>query len=367
MTRKRILAGALALPAFSIWLWGQANEVAPPKAPLGLPPLSWPRDNPYSAAKVELGRTLYFDRRLSADESVSCASCHEPRRAFTDGAPVSTGIKSQKGGRSAPTVINRAYSLAQFWDGRATHARGSGEGADCQPARNGYDARWRGRSSEGCRRVIAPCSPKRSARTKSISTCTAKAIASFERTVLSGNAPYDRYKKGDKRAMTASQVRGMTVFFDKAKCDRCHEGSNFTLNAYSNLGVGIDKPEPDVGRFAVTKDPRDWGVFKTPTLREIEHTAPYMHDGSLKTLEEVVDFYNKGGISQQEPRRQYQKAEPFGRRKERSRGVHESPQRRGMAASQASRDASRSRPGLARISCQRAGGGEARRRSSPGM
>ena len=124
----------------------------------------------------------------------------------------------------------------------------------------------------------------------------AKAIASFERTVLSGNAPYDRYKKGDKRAMTASQVRGMAVFFDKAKCDRCHEGSNFTLNAYSNIGVGMDKPNPDVGRFAVTKDPRDWGVFKTPTLREIEHTAPYMHDGSLKTLEEVVDFYDKGGI-----------------------------------------------------------------------
>ena len=88
----------------------------------------------------------------------------------------------------------------------------------------------------------------------------------------------------------------MNVFFNKAKCDQCHEGANFTLNAYSNLGVGTDKPDPDVGRFAVTKDPRDWGVFKTPTLREIEHTAPYMHDGSLKTLEEVVEFYNKGGI-----------------------------------------------------------------------
>src|ERR1700693_5233299 len=108
MTLKRILAGAFMLPAFSICVWGQANEAAPPKVPLALPPLAWPRDNPYSAAKVELGRTLYFDRRLSADESVSCASCHEPRYAFTDGAPVSTGIKSQKGGRSAPTVINRA-------------------------------------------------------------------------------------------------------------------------------------------------------------------------------------------------------------------------------------------------------------------
>jgi cytochrome c peroxidase len=121
------------------------------------------------------------------------------------------------------------------------------------------------------------------------------AIACFERTVLSGNAPYDRYKAGNRSAMSASQVRGLKVFFDKAQCDRCHEGSNFTLNAYANIGVGTDKPEPDVGRFAVTKDPRDWGVFKTPTLREIEHTAPYMHDGSLKTLDEVVEFYNRGG------------------------------------------------------------------------
>ena len=124
----------------------------------------------------------------------------------------------------------------------------------------------------------------------------AMAIACFERTVLSGNAPYDRYKRGDKKALTAEQVRGMSVFFDKAKCDKCHEGANFTLNAYANIGVGSDKPDPDVGRFAVTKDPRDWGVFKTPTLREIAHTAPYMHDGSLKTLEEVVDYYDKGGV-----------------------------------------------------------------------
>ena len=295
MTRKRILAGALALPALSIFVWAQANEVAPPKAPLGLPPLSWPRDNPYSAAKVELGRTLYFDRRLSADESVSCASCHEPRRAFTDGAPVSTGIKSQKGGRSAPTVINRAYSLAQFWDGRATTLEDQAKGPIANPLEMGM-------THDGAVDRLKGVAGYRAMFAKAFGTDeinidrAAKAIASFERTVLSGNAPYDRYKRGDKRAMTASQVRGMTVFFDKAKCDRCHEGSNFTLNAYSNIGVGMDKPNPDVGRFAVTKDPRDWGVFKTPTLREIEHTAPYMHDGSLKTLEEVVDFYDKGGI-----------------------------------------------------------------------
>lgn len=291
---KRILAGALALPAFSLFGWAQTTQAAP-KAPLGLPPLSWPRDNPYSAAKVELGRYLYFDRRLSADETVSCATCHEPRSAFTDGAPVSTGIRAQKGGRSAPTVINRAYSLAQFWDGRATTLEEQAKGPIANPIEMGM-------THDGLVERLRGIAGYRAMFAKAFGTDdididrTAKAIACFERTVLSGNAPYDRYKQGDKRAMTPGQVRGMNVFFEKAKCDRCHEGSNFTLNAYSNLGVGTDKAEPDVGRYAVTHDLRDWGVFKTPTLREIEHTAPYMHDGSLKTLEEVVDFYDKGGI-----------------------------------------------------------------------
>jgi cytochrome c peroxidase len=192
-------------------------------------------------------------------------------------------------------VINRAYLLAQFWDGRATTLEDQAKGPIANPLEMGM-------THDGAVERLKGVAGYRAMFAKAFGTdeinidLTAKAIASFERTVLSGNAPYDRYKKGDKHAMTPSQVRGMTVFFDKAKCDRCHEGSNFTLNAYSNLGVGTDKPDPDVGRYAVTKDPRDWGVFKTPTLREIEHTAPYMHDGSLKTLEEVVDFYDKGGI-----------------------------------------------------------------------
>ena len=124
----------------------------------------------------------------------------------------------------------------------------------------------------------------------------AKAIATFERTVLSGNSPFDRYKAGNKSAMTPEQVRGMAVFFGKGRCDQCHEGINFTTNAYHNIGVGTDRPEPDEGRYIVTKNPADWGAFKTPTLREVARTAPYMHDGSLATLEEVVDVYDKGGI-----------------------------------------------------------------------
>jgi cytochrome c peroxidase len=127
----------------------------------------------------------------------------------------------------------------------------------------------------------------------------AQAIATFERTVLSGNAPFDRYKAGDKQAMSEAQVRGMDVFFKKASCDRCHIGFNFTDGSYENIGIGMDKPNPDLGRYLVTKREEEKGAFKTPTLREIEHTAPYMHDGSLKTLEEVVEHYDKGGVKNQ--------------------------------------------------------------------
>jgi cytochrome c peroxidase len=226
---------------------------------------------------------------------VSCASCHSPEFGFTDGAAVSTGIRTQKGGRSAPTVINRVYSLAQFWDGRAKTLEEQAKGPIANPIEMGMTHEAvveRLRGVAGYRPLFAKAFGSEEINIDRV----AMAIATFERTVLSGNAPYDRYQRGEKSAMTAQQVRGMDVFVNKAKCDQCHEGANFTLNAYHNLGVGADKPEPDAGRYEITKDPRDWGAFKTPTLREIEHTAPYMHDGSLKTLDDVVEFYNKGGI-----------------------------------------------------------------------
>jgi cytochrome c peroxidase len=292
MNTSGILAGAFALPAF---LLVAAAADAPPKPPLGLPPIAWPKDNPYTQAKADLGRLLYFDRRLSADETVSCASCHVPQKGFTDGAAVSTGIKSQMGGRSAPTVINRVYAMAQFWDGRAASLEDQAKGPIANPIEMGMTHDGvvvRIRQVAGYRPLFA-----KAFGTEDIDIDRlAKAIACFERTVMSGNAPYDRYQSGDRKAMTAQQVRGLDIFVNKAQCDRCHEGANFTLNSYHNLGVGMDKPEPDLGRYAVTKDPRDWGAFKTPTLREIEHTGPYMHDGSLKTLDEVVEYYNKGGI-----------------------------------------------------------------------
>lgn len=289
----RVAAVALAALGTAAWAGDK-----PPREPLGLPKIEWPKGNRYSAAKAELGRDLYYDKRLSADNTVSCASCHAPKFGFTDDEPVSTGIRGQKGSRSAPTVVNRAFSLAQFWDGRAASLEEQAKGPIANPIEMGntLDA------AVATLKKIPGYPPlfAQAFGTDEIDIDrVAMAIATFERTVLSGNAPYDRFKKGDKKAMTPEQVRGMSVFFDKAKCDRCHENSNFTLNAYENIGIGMDKPNPDLGRYAITKDPRDWGVFKVPTLREIEHTAPYMHDGSLKTLEDVVDYYDRGGLPNQ--------------------------------------------------------------------
>lgn len=283
-------AAAVALGALCLAAWASDR----PRQPLGLPPVQWPKDNPFSVAKLELGKYLYFDKRLSADGTVSCGTCHEPKYAYTDGSAVSEGIRGQKGNRSAPTVINRAFSLAQFWDGRATSLEDQAKGPIANPIEMGntHEAATAAINKiQGYHPLFAKAFGSDEIDIDRI----AMAIATFERTILSGDAPYDRYKKGDKKALSAEQVRGMSVFFDKAKCDRCHENSNFTLNAYANIGIGMDKPDPDVGRYVITKDPRDWGVFKIPTLREIEHTAPYMHDGSLKTLREVVDYYDKGG------------------------------------------------------------------------
>jgi cytochrome c peroxidase len=295
--RKSALAAGMVVPAF--FLLAAGNTAKAPKEPLGLQPITWPPDNPYSAEKVELGKLLFFDKRLSADGTVSCATCHDPKFAFTDGASVSTGIRGQKGGRSAPTIINRAWSLAQFWDGRAPTLEAQALGPMENPIEMGnthtaiveqvrgiaaYRPLFQAAFANGGDAGADAITIER----------VAKAITTFERTVMSGNSPYDRWKAGLKSAMPEAAVRGYHVFL-KAQCDACHEGANFTSNMYVNIGIGTDKPEPDTGRYEVTKDASDWGVFKTPTLREVEHTGPYMHDGSLKTLEEVVDYYDKGG------------------------------------------------------------------------
>jgi cytochrome c peroxidase len=292
-----ILGLALLRPA----LHAEEPAEKPPKPPLGLPPVQWPEDDPYSATKVELGRFLYFDKRVSSDGTLSCASCHAPEKAFTDGAPVSTGISGQKGGRSAPTVINRAYSTQQFWDGRSPSLEDQAKGPIANPiemtAEKSADAAHaavvkRLKAVPGYVKMFEKVFGTKDFHIDHV----AKAIATFERTVYSGNSPYDRYNAGDKKAMTEPQIRGMDIFFNKVACDSCHLGFNFTDGSYENVGIGMNKEKPDLGRFVVSGREEDKGAFKTPTLREIEHTGPYMHDGSLKTLEEVVEHYDKGGI-----------------------------------------------------------------------
>jgi cytochrome c peroxidase len=267
----------------------------PPPIPPGLTRIVWPRDNPYTREKAELGRLLFFDKRLSIDETISCASCHDPAKGFSNGAAYATGVRGQKGNRSAPTIFNRAFSLEQFWDGRAATLEEQAKGPIANPIEmdmphDKLEQRLRGIAGyrERFRRVFG---------TEEITIDhVAKAIATFERTILSGNAPYDRFVAGDTSALSPAAQRGRKIFFEKARCDQCHGGSNFTDGSYANLGVGMDYENPDLGRYQVTRREQEKGAFKTPTLRELTSTAPYMHDGLILTLEDVVDFYNKGGI-----------------------------------------------------------------------
>ncbi len=255
-----------------------------------------PDGNPMNEGKVELGKLLYFDKRLSKDQTISCATCHHPFHGYAEPKTVSAGVGGALGGRNSPTVINRLFSADQFWDGRAADLEEQAHGPLTNPiemAMPSHDA------------VVAvvkgikgypPLFAKAFGDPKVDMPRIAKAIAAYERTVVSGNSAYDRYQAGDKSALSASAVRGMELFNGKANCAACHASFNFTDENYRNIGVGMDKPDPDLGRYAVTKENADKGAFKTPTLRNIVHTAPYMHDGSEATLMDVVEFYDKGGI-----------------------------------------------------------------------
>lgn len=257
--------------------------------PAGLPPVPHPADNPPTAEKIALGKQLYFDPRLSLDKTISCASCHDPAKGWSNGEAFATGVNKKVGGRNAPTVINSAYYALQFWDGRAKSLEDQALGPVQNPIEMamtlddvvsrlngvaGYKAQFQ--------KVFG---------TDVTSAGIAKAIAAFERTVLSGDAPYDKFKAGDKTALTEPAQRGMKLFFGKARCSACHSGASFTDSAFHN--IGLDSKDP--GRVEISKIKGDTGAMKTPTLRDVARSAPYMHNGSLKTLEDVVAHYNKGG------------------------------------------------------------------------
>ena len=282
--------------------WERANPIRPlPPAPLGTEIELASLKNPPTPATVRLGRWLFYDTRLSGDNSVSCATCHKPEHAFSEPRPVSLGIKGQKGARKAPTFINQAITLYPhfFWDGRA----GSLEDQALGPIENPIEmGNTHASMIETLARVpgYAPYFLEAFGTPEITKERVARALADYEKTRMSGNSPWDRWRYNREQDAVSDQVKaGHELFFGKAQCNQCHLGNSFTDSSFHNLGVGWDpatRKFRDEGRFVVTKNPADRGAFKTPTLREVTKHAPYMHDGSLATLKEVVEFYNRGGV-----------------------------------------------------------------------
>lgn len=299
------------------------TSISSAKAITGLPPLTIPADNPQTAGKIALGQKLFNDPRFSADGTISCASCHQIDKAFTDGLSHAIGIRGQIGERNAPTVVNAAFYNSFFHDGRRASLEEQALDPLTNPIEHGLTSQEQiltviQRDFDYLKSfftVFGLTAEKISV------THVAKAIASFERTLISGDTPFDQYFFNSKRErLNESEARGLRIFRRKGNCANCHEISwdhaLFTDNRFYNIGVGFKQLKPffpdlltlqkedssltllqksELGHFNVTGQVADMGKFKTPTLRNIALTAPYMHDGSLKTLREVVDYYDKGG------------------------------------------------------------------------
>jgi cytochrome c peroxidase len=289
--------------------WESANPVVPvPMAPLGSGIDLAALPDPPTPERVRLGRWLFYDTRLSADGSVSCATCHSPEHAFSQTTPVSAGIRGQKGSRKAPAVINHAGAIFPrfFWDGRAASLEEQALGPIANPIEMGgsHDTMVSTLSKvEG----YAPYFREAFGTPDITKERVAKAIADYERTRMSGNSPWDRWREtGDAAAVSDAVKQGHDLFFGKAECNQCHLGNSFTDSQFHNLGVGWDPKTAtfkDWGRWEFSKNTAaeqpgeaDRGAFKTPTLREVTKHAPYMHDGSIATLREVVELYNRGGV-----------------------------------------------------------------------
>lgn len=229
-----------------------------------------PEANPLTREKVTLGRRLFFDKRLSRDGTLACASCHDPKRTFSDGRGVAQGINGARGTRNTPALINRGYGSSFFWDGRAK----SLEQQALEPILNPIE--------------LALTDNELERRTRLKATEVTAALASYVRTIRSGDSRFDRYLSGQSNALNDLEKRGLAVFRSKGNCSTCHPGPNFTDELFHNTGVAWREG-------ALADDGAGKGRFKTPTLREVARTAPYMHDGSLATLEDVVEFYSEGG------------------------------------------------------------------------
>ena len=300
--------------------------------PLGLPEVPIPPDNPQTDEKIKLGDQLFHDTRFSTTGEVSCSTCHAREKGFTDNLRVSEGINKLTGTRNAPTVINSAYNMTQFWDGREPDLEGQSKQPPLNPVEMGLA------DYEPILKIVRS-DPEYATQFKKVFGKTgnnitiddvAMAIAAFERTIISGNSAFDRYQYGSEAdALDDSQLRGLQLFTGKGRCVSCHRIEQttalFTDHRFHNIGVGFKRVRgkeaataaeflkakhagadvditvltqenmSELGRFAVTENGTQVGAFKTPTLRNIEVTRPYMHDGSLETLEDVITFYNNGG------------------------------------------------------------------------
>lgn len=327
-TVKRALVWVLAILAVSaLQMIGVGAGVTGAEeykieVPLGLPPIEIPADNPMSAEKVALGSRLYFDPMLSVDNTVSCATCHDPMKGFADGRPVARGVNGAEGTRNSPTTLNAVYNNSQFWDGRARTLEEQALGPMINPiemAMPSHDAVVA--RLKGVPEYVDAFEAVFGTRDFTIDEVV-KAIAAFERTLLSGNSLFDKFQYGRKfKIWSKSARRGLALFHGEANCQTCHvflgNYATFSDNRFHNLGVGVneevlslvrkveklgDVPKgadplliSELGRFMVTKQLSDIGAFRTPTLRNVELTAPYMHDGSQATLEDVIEFYAEGG------------------------------------------------------------------------
>jgi cytochrome c peroxidase len=249
-----------------------------------------PADNPLTAEKVGLGRRLFFDPILSSDRTVACASCHDPAHGFAGTAKAAVGVRGRTGSRHAPTLLNVGYNAAFFWDGRAATLEEQALVPIADP--NELDSS----PAEVVRRLRADPSYVEQFRAAFGAEVTAgnlaRALASFERTLLAGNNRVDRFRYGEVTALSTEARQGLWLFESRGGCWRCHSGPALTDGKFHNTGVGRGA---DPGRYAINHRDSDRGTFKTPTLRNVARTGPYMHDGSLTTLEDVVRYYSRGG------------------------------------------------------------------------
>ena len=289
-----------ASPAAAVSPLDEANPLRPiPKPPLGITAKLEELPNAPTPEKVRLGRALFFDARLSVDGTISCATCHRPENAFSEPTPASTGVGGQRGARKSPGFVNLAWTIYPnfFWDGRAASLEEQAKGPIANPIEMGNTHEAVVKTIAGIR-GYAPWFTAAFGSEKVTIDRIAEAIAAYERTRMSGNSPWDRWKAGDAAAVSDAVKQGDELFFGKGLCNQCHLGQNFTDNAFHNLGVGWDgkkKAFADEGRSAISKKPEERGAFKTPGLRDCAKHAPYMHDGSIATLREVVLHYRKGG------------------------------------------------------------------------